>query len=193
MAWLAIFRPCEGFEFLPHCIIKVSGCLRGRRPPGQQEKPHLGEHSWSLPRKVWNSSSSASCVFRDKHLTPSHSRPSPTNSHPRPSLLLPLRSHLVSDSQSLACIHKSRTSLRNPRGLPSSCAIKHNLLSLAVKAFHDLAFTYLFILICTCNPFESELRGNQAFHLFYVPQYVQGFGECLEGCRCSVNICWIFE
>ena len=133
---------------------------------------------------------SASCVFRDKHLSPFHFRPPP----PTHILILlccflfiPI--FLISDSRSLACIRKSRTSLRNPRGLPSSCTIKCNLLSPAFKAFHDLAFTYLFILICNRNPFESELRGDGAFNLFYVPQYAQGFGECLEGCRCSVNIC----
>lgn len=121
------------------------------------------------------------------HLAPAP--PHPTQIHALLCCFLFIPIFLVSDSQSLARIHKSRTSLRNPRGLPGSCTIKHNLLSLAVEAFHDLAFTYLFILICNRSPFERELRGDQAFHLFYVPQYAQGFGECLEGCRCSVSIC----
>lgn len=124
------------------------------------------------------------------HLTSAPPPPPPTTHiHVLLCCFLFIPIFLVSDSQSLACIHKSRTLLRNPPGLPSSCTIKHNLLSLAFKAFHDLAFTYLYILICNRNPFESELRGDRAFYLFYVPQYAQGFGECLEGCRCSVNIC----
>lgn len=52
VAWLAIFRPCQAFEFLPTALLKPLGAEAHRTGAGE---PHPREQSWRLPGEVWDS------------------------------------------------------------------------------------------------------------------------------------------
>lgn len=52
VAWLAIFRPCQAFEFLPTALLKPLGAEAHRTGVGE---PHPREQSWRLPGEVWDS------------------------------------------------------------------------------------------------------------------------------------------